>query len=66
MRLLLLSLLFYIPAIQAQQGDMLERLLLYSGVELVVSSYPQQLAAQFGLFPSRPQAVLDEFIEQGR
>lgn len=47
MRLLLLFLLFYIPVVQAQPDDLLERLLVHSGLEVVVRSYPQQLAAQF-------------------
>ena len=36
------------PVAQAQQDAVLDKLLLLSGLEAVVASYPGQLAAQFG------------------
>jgi len=43
----LLLLVLCSPLAQAQQTPLLERLLLFSGLEAVVSSYPEQIQAQF-------------------
>jgi hypothetical protein len=48
MKYILLAALLFSPVIQAQQDDLLGKLLLLSGLEAAVASYPGQLAAQLG------------------